>query len=143
MASVFDVANYFLMLDDRNDGEGISNLKLQKLCYYAQGFHAAIYDTSLFDEEIYAWMHGPVVPELYHTYKPYGRSSIPPAPLPFMDLKGTEIGLIEEVFNVFGQYSAWKLRDMTHDEPPWIQHKDSVSLIPVPAMAEYFRTRLN
>lgn len=24
-----------------------------------------------------------------------------------------------EIFEVYGQYSAWKLRDLTHEEAPW------------------------
>ena len=29
--------------------------------------------------------------------------------------------LLDEVYNVFGQYSAWKLRNMTHEERPWVE----------------------
>ena len=28
--------------------------------------------------------------------------------------------LLKKVYNEFGQYTAWKLRDMTHHEKPWI-----------------------
>jgi uncharacterized phage-associated protein len=42
MASVYEIAKSFLLLDDKNDGEGITNLKLQKLVYYAQGFHLGL-----------------------------------------------------------------------------------------------------
>lgn len=53
MATVFDVAYYLLhIIDQQEDNNDLSNLKLQKLCYYAQGFHLAIHDQPLFDEEI-------------------------------------------------------------------------------------------
>ena len=40
MLTVNDVARYFLALsNDEESGELMSNLKLQKLVYYAQGFH--------------------------------------------------------------------------------------------------------
>ncbi|CCD30236.1 Putative Phage-associated protein (fragment) [Candidatus Glomeribacter gigasporarum BEG34] len=42
MVSVFDVANYFLTLVEEEVGDALSNLKLQKLVYYAQGFHLAL-----------------------------------------------------------------------------------------------------
>lgn len=142
MSSVFDVANYFLLLDDNNDGEGISNLKLQKLCYYAQGFHLAIFNTPLFNEEIEAWAHGPVVPELYHRFKVFGGSSITPESYPIC-LTHQQRQLIEEVYTVFGQYSAWKLRNMTHDEPTWANHERYADIIPKHEMQEYFRTRIN
>lgn len=142
MSSVFDVANYFLLLDDNNDGEGISNLKLQKLCYYAQGFHLAIFNTPLFNEEIEAWAHGPVVPELYHRFKVFGSGSITPENYPVY-LTHQQSQLIDEVYTVFGQYSAWKLRNMTHDEPTWANHERDADIIPKHEMQEYFRTRIN
>lgn len=27
--------------------------------------------------------------------------------------------LVEDVFSIMGQYSAWKLRERTHNESPW------------------------
>ena len=60
MASVFDVANWFLSKGS------VTHKKLQKLCYYSQAWHCALYDgTPLFAERIEAWVHGPVIPELY------------------------------------------------------------------------------
>lgn len=59
--SAMTVAKYFLSIPDRESGELISNLKLQKLLYYAQGYHVAMHGVSkpLFVEKIYAWKHGP------------------------------------------------------------------------------------
>ncbi|KJV77587.1 hypothetical protein RHORCCE3_2148 [Rickettsia hoogstraalii str. RCCE3] len=62
--SCFDVANYFLVLVDREAGDSITQLKLQKLIYFAQGIYLALFDKVLFEEEIKAWKHGPVVPAL-------------------------------------------------------------------------------
>ena len=59
------------------DDSDISNLKLQKLIYYAQAFHLAIYELPFFDEDFEAWTHGPVCPEIYHKYKHYKSSPIP------------------------------------------------------------------
>ena len=76
-----DVARWFIshnhvkaMLDEADD---ISNLKLQKLLYYAQGAVLAITGSPLFDDDIVAWEHGPVVPTVYHLYKHNGRNGIP------------------------------------------------------------------
>lgn len=50
-----DVANYILWLENRFEGsEGITPLKLQKLVYYCQGFHLAMFDEELFPESIEA-----------------------------------------------------------------------------------------
>jgi uncharacterized phage-associated protein len=144
MANVYDVAKCFLYLDSENEGDGLSNLKLQKLIYYAQGFYGAIFDKPLFDNGIYAWTHGPVVPELYQEYKQHGSNRID-TPLNFdlSCLDKDEFELINEVFDVFGQYSAWKLRNMTHEESPWLNHELNAEEIPFIEIKDYFKTRIN
>jgi uncharacterized phage-associated protein len=59
--SCFDVANYFLVLVDREAGDTITQLKLQKLIYFAQGISLALLDRPLFNEEIEAWKQEAVV----------------------------------------------------------------------------------
>lgn len=120
MTSALDVAQYFLSLGDEDAGDTISNLKLQKLLYYAQGFHLAIFDQPLFADIIEAWTHGPVVPNVYHEFKSYGGNSISCQPgFNPADISAETRGLLDEVYNVYGQFSAWKLRNMTHEEDPW------------------------
>ena len=120
MANVFDVARYILSLVDEDEGDFISNLKLQKLLYYAQGFHLAMFDEPLFDEQIEAWAHGPVVHKVYDEYSVFGASPIPiPENLDFDKLDEATRSFLDEIYAVVGQFSAWKLREMTHDEPPW------------------------
>ena len=72
-----DVADYFLSIVDEEQGDSLSNLKLQKLLYYAQGFHLAIKNEPLFDEDIEAWTYGPVVPSVYNQYSQHGGDPIP------------------------------------------------------------------
>lgn len=119
MIPAIEVARYLLSLTDEEAGDLISNLKLQKLLYYAQGFHLAIYGEPLFPEPIEAWAHGPVVPSVYHQYKVYGSDPIPPEEVDFNLFSEEQRKFLNEIYCTFGQYSAWKLREMTHDEPPW------------------------
>lgn len=142
MLSCHNVAEYFLSLSDEDAGDLVSNLKLQKLVYYAQGLHLAIYDEPLFPEPIEAWTHGPVVPELYHAYKAYGSGVIPsPENIDFDIYTDQQQELLDDVYAVYGQFSAWKLRNMTHEEDPWkifnphgtITHK---------SLKEFFKTQL-
>lgn len=114
------IAEYFLSLVDPEAGDAITNLKLQKLLYYAQGLHLALFNQPLFAEPIEAWMHGPVVPTVYHRYKSFGAN-----PLPVSEafdpttLDAETQAFLNEVYEVYGQFSAWKLRNMTHTEAPW------------------------
>ena len=59
-----------------------------------------------------------------------------------MDFDGSifapeQIEVMNEVYEVFGQFSAWKLRDMTHQGKPWaITNRNDV--IPKDLIKEYF-----
>jgi uncharacterized phage-associated protein len=143
--TAYDVAKYFIYRGNSSEDDSVSNLKLQKLIYYAQGYHLALFDKPFFDESIEAWRHGPVCPEIYHEYKAYGAAPIDEnISVDFSEIFSSEqIELLEEVYSVFGQFAAWKLRDMTHEESPWKNHADFNEEIPQEEMKEYFKTRLN
>lgn len=146
MASIHDVAKYFLVQTDDEAGDTISNLKLQKLVYYAQGFHLAIKGTPLFNEQLQAWNHGPVSPVLYQAYKAYGAGALPvPEDFDSSRLTAQETEVLDDVYQVYGQFSAWKLRDLTHNEAPWINayREDANTVITPEAMREFFLTQVN
>lgn len=137
----FDVADYLLTLVNEDEGDSMSNLKLQKLVYYAQGLHLACHDVPLFDEAIEAWAHGPVVPELYFKYRDLGSTPISiPQDIDFDKFNTETKELLDDVYTVFGQYSAWKLREITHEEPPWSEAYNSGSntIISHEALKEHF-----
>lgn len=144
MYTVLDIAHYFIWRanSDEEFGENITNLKLQKLLYYAQGFSLVWNEAPLFEEPIEAWAHGPVVRSLYSTYS---TSAAKPLPTPREFDPGTidpqTRELLEEVYQVYGQFSAWGLRNLTHDEAPW---KDTPrnQVIPKEAMKRYFADNL-
>ncbi|MGP1365905.1 MAG: Panacea domain-containing protein [Schwartzia sp. (in: firmicutes)] len=123
--SASDVAKWFLQRNyvqmEAEDAEYISNLKLQKLLYYAQGVFSAITGSSLFDDALVAWEHGPVVIDVYHEYAKYGACGIEydKGDPPKETYTTEEKEILEQVYQHFGQYSAWKLRNMTHEERPW------------------------
>lgn len=147
MLTAQQIADYFLTLVDEEAGDALSNLKLQKLVYYAQGFSLAITGKPLFNETIEAWQHGPVVPSLYRSLKKHGSEPVP-SPENGIDrgnypAEVTE--LLDEVYSVYGQFSASKLRNMTHQEPPWIEAMGAGPSHPInhQTMREYFSTLVN
>jgi uncharacterized phage-associated protein len=147
---VDNVARYFLMLaasGEEDAGDNITHLKLQKLLYYAQGFHLALFGgMPLFNDRIEAWEHGPVVPSLWDVYRGYGSSPIPPAEGfdPSVALAAEDRQLLDDVWNTYGQFSAWRLREMTHREPPWREAYawGRNSVITPASMLEYFSTQI-
>ncbi len=144
MLSALTVAEYLLGLVCQDEGDLMSNLKLQKLLYYTQGFHLAMDGKPLFSEQIEAWKHGPVVPNVYHKYKEFGRQAIPcPTDTKAFDkipLKSKEV--INDVYEVYGQYEASVLRNLTHGEPPW-QKTEEGAVISQDLMKEYFKTQVS
>ncbi len=139
MLSCQEVARYFLSKVDEDSGDLISNLKLQKLVYYAQCLHLAIYDEPLFSEPIEAWLHGPVVPALYEVYRQYGGAALDShQDIDFSCYDDTIRNFLDEVYYFFGQFSAWKLRNMTHEEDPW-KNTPTNGIISHQLITEYFK----
>lgn len=144
MASVFDVASYILGKADLDEGDGITHLKLQKLVYYVQGFSVVLLGRPLFPEAIEAWPHGPVVPDLYKSYRDFGPNVIDKAQNGTPDnLTTEEKALIDDVFSVYGEYSASKLRNLTHNETPWMEaeNKEDVT-ISIDSLRSFFPSLL-
>ena len=113
------IASYILSLQDSETGEPISNMKLQKLLYYAQGIYVAVNgaDDPLFTEKIYAWDRGPVIIPVYQEYCRNNKRPLPRGDRP--NLSEYDSFIVEEVYRVFGKFSGSQLSVMTHAEMPW------------------------
>lgn len=138
-----EIAKWFLAYNRKvmleGDSEYISNLKLQKLLYYAQGTYCAMTGKELFSDPIVAWRHGPVIESVYHEYKSNGSSGIEfNDAFDFSCIDVETENILEEVYDYFGQYSAWKLRNMTHEEDPW-KNTALNGIIPIGSIKEYFK----
>lgn len=115
MATVKDIASYLIYAYEKmteskfEDGE----LKLQKLIYFAQRESIALTGEKLFNENIYGWVHGPVVEELRFfledNYEPYEEDK----------LNVKEKYVIDNVLAQYSHYSAWYLRNLSHEEKCW------------------------
>ena len=141
------LANYILK---RAEGKGpVTNLKLQKILYYVQGYFLAKFDRPLFPDEIQAWKFGPVVPNVYYEFSSYGPDT----------LKGTEdtssimessctpaeVTLINQVIDQKLKLTARRLVNDTHKETPWKEATSNGNLIrpntviSIESMKEYFQ----
>jgi uncharacterized phage-associated protein len=138
-----DIAKKMLAKASSSDSEElISNMKLQKLLYYQQGFHLAYFGTPLFDEEIEAWMYGPVVSIVYNHYKKNDNKGIEYLGDTII-LSDEEEGLFNDVYKVYGKYSAIGLMEMTHQEMPWKSVDPAMgNIITKDKMKTFFKKRL-
>ena len=135
-----DIANKIISKTDLEHGDTISNLKLQKMMYYQQGFHLAYFGTPLFDEDIVAWQYGPVVPSVYQEYKSFESNSISTSK-EGISLSDDEEELFNNVYEEYNQFSAVALMKMTHEESPW-KTTEINSVISRDKMAAYFKTQI-
>ena len=140
---VSKIANLLLRFAYNADGNEdlMSNMKLQKMLYYQQGFHLAYFGTPLFEDEIEAWMYGPVVPSVYYKYESSGRNGIEPDLDDEFEIKDKrELALFNQVFSIYGKYSAFGLMDMTHKETPWASTPTGKgNVIPKEKMRKFFK----
>ncbi|MEN8221186.1 MAG: type II toxin-antitoxin system antitoxin SocA domain-containing protein [Pseudomonadota bacterium] len=141
------IADYFIYVANET-GSYLSNLKLQKLLYYAQAWHLALYGISLFDEEFEAWIHGPVIPSLYAKYQKFGWKPI------LEEVNKPEFSeelqeFLDEVTEEYFMLDTFELEMMTHREAPWIEARKGLpidepsrAIISLQSMKDYFKARV-
>lgn len=104
-------------------GKQVTPMKLMKLTYIAHGWSLALLDRDLFRNRIEAWQYGPVIPDLYHATKTYGRN---PIPLERIDVDNppavdSEVSkFLTDVWAKYGHLDAIALSNLTHmSGTPW------------------------
>lgn len=128
MKNALDVAGYFLCCVDREAGDTISHLKLQKLVYYAQAWSLVFRNQPFFAQDIEAWVSGPIVRAVWEKYKVYQDGDIP-APENFdTEFTDDELEVLEEVWSTYGELSAKYLRDLVCSEKPWLTSRHALDL---------------
>jgi uncharacterized phage-associated protein len=145
MMKALDVAAALIEEVRSQRKENLSNLKLQKLLYYAQGWHLAFYDGApLFEDAIEAWIHGPVVPSIYRRFKVFTWKPITDQFEP-IDLSFDTQQHLEGIVQAYGHLSPEELEIRTHDEDPWKDARNGIpsemasnAVITEDAMREFF-----
>lgn len=135
------VANHFLDVA-RSEDATISPMKMQKLVYFAHGWHLALKDHPLLNEQVEAWAFGPVVRSLYRELRTFGDQPItrklfdPKTEISdglvlrlrmpeLSDIPKEEVfarALLNRVWNIYSPYTSIQLSNMTHEVgSPWHQ----------------------
>ena len=104
--------------------EEVTPLMLQKLLYFIQGVHSALYGNPVFAEDCRAWIHGPVYPEVYELFRDFKYNPIDDARFALLEgtkdaLTDNEKKVIDLVVNTYGMYGGKVLEKITHNEDPW------------------------
>jgi len=126
------VANYLLDLAEA-ERVRLTPMKLVKLVYIAHGWYLAIKDQPLIDDKVEAWQYGPVVPDVYHSFKRFGGREIDSratggswldgfAHLPLDQSADDARQIIRKVWDVYGRFTGPQLMSLTHKAgTPWYQ----------------------
>lgn len=138
-----DVANFFIEVGKMNEGSEMTNARINKLLYFAQGWYLVKTGKPLFDEKIEAWEYGPVVSSIYQAFKVCGRNIITDT-LGDFDIENIDDDMVEfltDVFTNYSNYSTSALINLTHkDGSPWdkVYIQDKNKIIPIKLIKDYF-----
>lgn len=142
-----DCVSNYLLAESRERGELLTNLKLQKLLYYAQAWHLALEEHPIFQEDFKAWVHGPVLLSQYHRFKDHSWRPITEDIDTPNNIASDLIDHLDEILDVFGSEPATALELMTHREEPWLEARGdlppdepSTAIIRKETMKEYYRS---
>lgn len=146
--SALDVARWFINATDRESGDVITHLKVQKLIYYAQGWSLAHFDRPLFAEELQAWAHGPVAVQVWNRFRDYRFDAIP-IQKGEIKFNAAAVSLLTAVNDKYGIFMAKRLEKMTHEEAPWKNARGDLppeakcqEIITKDSMKKYFKSLL-
>lgn len=112
----------------------MSPKKLQKILYYAYAWVLTLsnddinhLENKLFDDDIEAWAHGPVIYTVYEEYKLFGYNDIPRYDGEVVMLSEDISDILNQVWDEYGSFTADQLESITHQESPWIHAREGVS----------------
>lgn len=136
------VANFFIQ-KSLEEAKPLDHLKLQKLIYFSYAWWCGNFGDYLFEEEIEAWPHGPVVRDIYVEFCDSGKNFINrlaqvinyetyEITMPKVENEDVKKNLLA-VWNVYKNFSGIQLSNLTHsNEEPWykIKNREDLSLKP-------------
>jgi len=123
-------------------GDGITNLRLNKLLFFAQAFSLSRYDEPLFSDEIEAWDMGPVIPRIYHNYKGFRNNVIEDVAPERNIFSDRDFMILLDVFSLAKPMSTSKLVDISHaTDAPWekVYKKNKGGIISQDEIKAYYK----
>lgn len=110
--SAMAVADFIIDSCSRRN-EPVSNLRLQKLLYFAWVDYYREIGKSLFYDYMYAWQLGPVVPEVYREYCSYGGRPIN-LYMESIEIKPEDVDRLNDILEKYRLVPVSELVERTH-----------------------------
>lgn len=117
------VANTVIELAVKHGIHDLSPMKLQCLIFFIQSWHLKLYNQPLFNDLIERWGGGPMVRDIHNEFQTFGSSHITSfatdalgyqAFIQDHDIMSKE--LIKRILDVYGEFSATQLSNMTRTQ---------------------------
>ena len=110
-----DVARYLL------EKKGtLTGFQLQKLLYYCQAWSLTVDKRPLFDDEIKAYEHGPVIPSVSMQHKRMRYVHPCDVDGDARAVSGANAALVDVVLAAYDGMTGEELEELSHDESPWV-----------------------
>jgi uncharacterized phage-associated protein len=111
-------ATKFLVFNAEASEDDMTNMRLNKLLYFAHGIHLANYGEPLFEEPVEAWTFGPVFPDIYHRFNKFGRMPIMLEDNSYDRSKFSDLeyASLLDAISVFGIYATSVLVEISHNK---------------------------
>lgn len=144
--NVLRVSNLIIDTAKRN-GQELTNLKLQKILFFLQGFYLSEYGDRLINGTFSRWQYGPVEKDAYDYFKSSGSSwltdeafdfstdtfkIIPIRPISADDIGNDRFKTLEKILAKMLDISAWRLVELTHNDPSWSDYEDEIKQYSAP-----------
>lgn len=97
----------------------LTNLKLQKLLYFAWIKYFEKTGKTLFDDEFEAWKYGPVVPSVYYDFWQYAGSTIVFAKTPSSIVDSETKEFLLSMLREYKDCDAYELITASHETRAW------------------------
>lgn len=97
-------------------------MKMHKMMYYIQKTSLALTGEPIINESFEGWIHGPVLPSIRGAFEDFIET-----PECETQLSDTELYIVENTIYSYGQYTAWNLREQSHQEHAWINSRKGLS----------------
>ncbi|MDE5630532.1 MAG: DUF4065 domain-containing protein [Bacilli bacterium] len=123
-SKIYQVALYII-----SKYEDTTNMALQKILYFVNGFSNKFLGSYLFNDLAQAWIHGPVYPDIYDSLSYFKYDTINSNKLLCgydYELSDEEKKYIDSVAPLFACYSGNCLRNMSHLTDPWIDARQGL-----------------
>lgn len=149
MYDAHSIANWFLERSQQ-DGQSLTIMALLHLVYIAHGWHLAKRNKPLFPNRVSAWVYGPVIMEVYDSFRSQGITPSKPVPHRGPAVADTDeavVDILQQIYDEYGHLDSEELSDLTNAPGgPWdiaLQCGGAYAAIPDDLLKTHYLNKLH